>query len=53
MSSVWLSRVSDGTYETLIINSFRLYTAVHDLKKEENNTLWLNAGDFYQVGTFL
>jgi len=26
----------------------RLYTAVQDMKKNNENTLWLNAGDFYQ-----
>ena len=27
----------------------RMYTAVKDVRKQEDNVLWLNAGDFYQV----
>ena len=27
----------------------RMYTAVKDIKNTEDNVLWLNAGDFYQV----
>ena len=27
----------------------RMYTAVKNVKEQEENVLWLNAGDFYQV----
>jgi 5'-nucleotidase len=27
----------------------RMYSAVKDIRKREDNVLWLNAGDFYQV----
>jgi hypothetical protein len=31
-------------------NNFdRLYTAVNQLRTNRNNTVWLNAGDFFQV----
>ena len=27
----------------------RMYTAVKDIRSKEDNVIWLNAGDFYQV----